>query len=522
MAITSGFIASTGVLTTSGDDLDNTITTSRNAAGTILINGGAVPIVGGTPTVANTVVVQALGNGGNDTIAIDETNGALPRANLFGGLGNDTITGGSGADQLFGEVGNDTLFGRGGADMLNGSNGDDTLTGGAGDDQMFGEAGNDVFRWDPGDGSDTVEGGGGVDAMLFNGNAGAEIFEVSANGGRARFTRDLGNIVMDLDGVEIIDLNALGGSDTIAVNDLSATDLVEVDINLAGTIGGTTGDGQFDRVTTFGTNGNDTVAVFGAGTAVSVQGLAAAVNIANADATDQLAVSTLAGNDSITATTVPAGVMTLTIDAGAGGLGDFDHDADSDILLFQEAGGVKNLLTLEMENNAVQAARTIGQLGADWQIDRVADFDGDADQDILLHSDAGGLRSLLVLEMNGGAIAAGHVIGQLGTDWQIDGAGDFDRDGDSDILLHQDNGTTRNLLMFEMNGNAVQAAHSFGAMGTDFQIGAIGDFDHDGDADISVRHERAATTEVTVLEVNNDAIVAAHNAVNLGLDFFLV
>jgi hypothetical protein len=67
MAITSGFIASTGVLTTSGDAFANTITTSRNAAGTILINGGAVPIVGGTPTVANTVVVQVLGNDGDDT-----------------------------------------------------------------------------------------------------------------------------------------------------------------------------------------------------------------------------------------------------------------------------------------------------------------------------------------------------------------------------------------------------------------------------------------------------------------------
>jgi hypothetical protein len=211
----------------------------------------------------------------------------------------------------------------------------------------------------------------------------------------------------------------------------------------------------------------------------------------------------------------------LGADWQIGGLGDFDHDADGDVLLFRESGGIKSLLTLEMENNAVQAAHNIGQIGANWQIDRVADFDGDADQDVLLHSDAGGLRSLLVLEMNGGAIAAGHVIGQLGTNWQIDGAGDFDRDGDSDILLHRDVGGTRNLLTLEMNGNVVQAGHSIGAMGTDFQIGGIGDFDHDGDADISVRHESTAT-EVTILEMNNDAIVAAHNAVNLGPDFFLV
>ena len=70
--------------------------------------------------------------------------------------------------------------------------------------------------------------------MLFNGSAGNEIFEASANGGRVRFTRNLGNIVMDLNDVEAIDLNALGGTDTTTVNDLTGTDLVEININLAG------------------------------------------------------------------------------------------------------------------------------------------------------------------------------------------------------------------------------------------------------------------------------------------------
>jgi hypothetical protein len=49
MAISATFSAGTGVLTTTGDNLDNTITTSRNAAGSILINGGAVSVQGGTP-----------------------------------------------------------------------------------------------------------------------------------------------------------------------------------------------------------------------------------------------------------------------------------------------------------------------------------------------------------------------------------------------------------------------------------------------------------------------------------------
>ena len=91
--------------------------------------------------------------------------------------------------------------------------------------------------------------------MLFNGSAGNEIFDVSANGGRVRFTRNLGNIVMDLNDVERIDLNALGGTDTITVNDLTGTDLVEVNVNLAGAIGRRAGDGQPDTVIVNGTNG---------------------------------------------------------------------------------------------------------------------------------------------------------------------------------------------------------------------------------------------------------------------------
>ncbi len=49
MAITAFFTASAGLLNIFSDALDNTVTVSRNAAGNILINGGAVPRAGGTP-----------------------------------------------------------------------------------------------------------------------------------------------------------------------------------------------------------------------------------------------------------------------------------------------------------------------------------------------------------------------------------------------------------------------------------------------------------------------------------------
>ena len=85
-------------------------------------------------------------------------------------------------------------------------------------------AGDDTFVWDPGDGSDVVEGEAGADTMLFNGANIAERVDLSANGNRLRFFRDAGNITMDTNDVESVDFNALGGPDTITVNDLSSTD----------------------------------------------------------------------------------------------------------------------------------------------------------------------------------------------------------------------------------------------------------------------------------------------------------
>ena len=127
-ATVAGFAA--GILTVRGDATDNAITVSRNAAGTILINGGAIAVAGGTPTVANTARISVAGLGGNDVLTVNEANGALPHAELSGGDGNDVLTGGSAADLLFGQGGNDTLLGKGGADQLFGGGGNDALSAG--------------------------------------------------------------------------------------------------------------------------------------------------------------------------------------------------------------------------------------------------------------------------------------------------------------------------------------------------------------------------------------------------------
>ena len=76
--------------------------------------------------------------------------------------------------------------------------------------------------------------------------------------------------------------------------------------DLAGTLGGSTGDGQVDRVVVNGTNGNDTINVSGDASGVAVSGLAALVAIQHQEPTDKLDVNGLGGNDGISAAALAA------------------------------------------------------------------------------------------------------------------------------------------------------------------------------------------------------------------------
>jgi Ca2+-binding RTX toxin-like protein len=448
MATTASFLPGAGLLTVIGDARKNSVTLSRDAAGKILVNGGDVSVLGGTPTVANTSLIQVFGLDGDDALVLDESNGALPAANLFGGNGNDTLVGGSGDDQLFGQAGNDILLGKGGNDLLFGGDGNDTLTGGDGNDQVFGEAGNDTMIWNPGDDNDLFEGGDGTDTAVVNGGNGAETFSITANGSRVRFdrlspapftidigttenlvlhagggddtitagnglaslinltldggdgndtitggdgndlliggagddvviggrgtdtaqlgdgndafiwnpgdgndivdggdgtdtlqfnganiaeimsltagshghatlTRNVGNISMDLDNVENVNIAAAGGADSITVGDMTGTDVKQVEIDL-GIIGTGAPDQAVDQVIVNATAKADLINVVSTGTGVAVVGLPAQVNIDHPEATDTLTVNGGAGNDTITAEGLAAGIIGLTIDGGAG------------------------------------------------------------------------------------------------------------------------------------------------------------------------------------------------------------
>ncbi len=231
-AVTASFSAQTGTLMVIGDQFDNVINFSRDEDGTILINNGEVAVLGGTPTVENTSSIVAFGLDGNDQIALNEFNGALPKAYLFGGPGNDFLVGGSGQDYLSGSSGNDFLRGGDNADSLLGGTGNDVLLGDRGNDQVEGQDGSDLLIWINGDGSDFMEGGEGFDFVQVNGANGAgDDFSIDPNGERVRFQRNnLGLFTLDIGTTENLDVNGQGGSDVI-IGSVGLVGLIDLDLD---------------------------------------------------------------------------------------------------------------------------------------------------------------------------------------------------------------------------------------------------------------------------------------------------
>src|SRR5262245_43063831 len=214
--------------------------------------------------------IHVVANGGNDLIRIDQVNGAFAdeTATLDGGAGDDIIQGGDGAETL---LGGDSR---------------DTIDGNKGNDQADLGADDDSFRWDPGDNSDTIEGRDGSDTLVFNGANVDEVFSLDADGNRAIFTRNVGNVRMDMDGVETLDLAMLSGFDNFNADDfLGNTDMRQANVDMSAPGGGPDVERERANLTDTSTTHFDVTATGGR---IDVRGTALATSVTGSKIPDSL------------------------------------------------------------------------------------------------------------------------------------------------------------------------------------------------------------------------------------------
>ena len=227
------------------------------------------------------------GDNDNDQINVgkhDLSKGGTPGLNVInGGSGNDTIAGGLGNyNYIAGELGDDAITAGDQGDLIYadilpgerplGAQGNDTVTAGKGNDSVFGGGGDDQLNWQNGDGGTAFQGEAGNDSVAFLGSGTADVFSIASaklpqqQGGVDVYATAISiapNKGVLYSGVENLDLEGLGGADTINVPDLSATGLTGLTIN---TLDVAQHDNAVDNVTFApGGNGNHAVNVYNEG-----------------------------------------------------------------------------------------------------------------------------------------------------------------------------------------------------------------------------------------------------------------
>jgi len=146
------------------------------------------------------------------------------------------------------------------------------------------------------------------------------------------------------------------------------------------------------------------------------------------------------------------------------------------------------------DDGTVRTANSIlGSLPDTSQIGATGDFDGDGDSDVVWHDLN---TNVAIWEIEDGVLVQTHVLPTEPTTWQIEGSGDLDGDGDDDIVWRLDEGE---VVTWEVEGGNFVDHHHLpvddhdqpSITSTSWRLEGTGDFDGDGDDDL-VWHHRTA------------------------------
>jgi len=203
------------------------------------------------------------------------------------------------------------------------------------------------------------------------------------------------------------------------------------------------------------------------------------------------------------------------VELASGAWGDYDNDGDLDFLLaglrsgtgrqsriYRNTNGTfSNILTADLTN--------VSSAAVDW-----GDYDNDGDLDVLLTGFSGSGRISHVYENNGDQTFTEIAVLTVGAGSGGAAWGDYDNDGDLDIALNGFTGAVNASRIFRNNGNDIFQEFDFGLTPVTESSAAWGDYDNDGDLDLLLTGNTGATLVTEIWNNNNGSFTK----INAGLE----
>ncbi|MCU1228564.1 MAG: hypothetical protein JWO97_1448 [Acidobacteria bacterium] len=137
------------------------------------------------------------------------------------------------------------------------------------------------------------------------------------------------------------------------------------------------------------------------------------------------------------------GLNLVPIDAG-------NFGGNAIIFQNQTTGAISRWL---VNGTTVTSDQVIATPAAGWKVAAVGDFDGDGFDDLALQNSSTRAVAVWLMDSVGTTVTKGVVIATPVEGWKVVGAGDYDGNGRSDLLLH--NGLTNSIAQWQMNGTEI-------------------------------------------------------------------
>ncbi len=181
-----------------------------------------------------------------------------------------------------------------------------------------------------------------------------------------------------------------------------------------------------------------------------------------------------------------------------GGVADFTGDGATDLLWRnQDITGFDAVWTFAGLRPTATLPVTPEQTDRNWFISCTGDFNRDGQPDIVRRNTA--TDAVEVWLMNGRTRSAvvPLVIPGLTADERIVGSGDFEGNGQLGLLLHRPAAGTARVVAFI--GATAVGSRPLPALGTEWRLGAVGDYNRDGQPDVVWRNERTGQNVIWLL-----------------------
>ena len=201
--------------------------------------------------------------------------------------------------------------------------------------------------------------------------------------------------------------------------------------------------------------------------------------------------------------------------------GDFNNDNKADLLLYNAGRGEVRLFLLDVpppmnDKVIVDLDSTPGLVpqGA-------GDFNGDGRDEILVYGPTSGFIGMIFLDESGSptSFEAVNMSVDVANDWALVNTGDFNRDGKTDLLLY--NTVSGTIGFFQMDGATVTAGVALFTLdpATGWGVEETGDFNGDGNTDILILHTSGA---IGILTLENGVLVAFHSLGSVPADNVII